>query len=498
MHNRLVRLAQSMAARPGITLAWSLLAAGFLYFGILTRGSFGLANKTGSGFAFNSMLLHLLQGQFDVDPDTIANEGFVVNGKVYSYFGIFPALFRLLFLPFVDLTRTNVTTISCLVADLIAVGAQLGITLKIFRRFGVAGREYLFLSLVVTALISGPQLFLLRPSIYQESVYWALAFSYAFLYFLLDIFVLGRAIAAGALTVMATLAGLTLLTRVSVSIALYGAMAIVYFHILLSTENGERRSPGQMLASIAKPQLVLPAVVLLGFAVATGYVNFMRFGNPLEFMDLRHHLMSIIENPDRIPRLQQYGEFNPARIWYGVLYYFIPVWMLRDASGILIFSDFRHNYMDMVELPPGSFLLSDPLILALGGIAIARMVGRRPDPAGSLVIVALTAALAVPAVLDLSAISYSARYRGDFYPLFLFLAFVGLRSILAQSPDDYRRATLPRIALPLTGISVVSGVILLGLYWLSPFGDAERFLKDGWIKGYESRLRPAPSAESPK
>ena len=38
------------------------------------------------GLAFNSMLLHLLQGTFDVDPATIGPEGFVRNGLTYSLF----------------------------------------------------------------------------------------------------------------------------------------------------------------------------------------------------------------------------------------------------------------------------------------------------------------------------------------------------------------------------------------------------------------------------
>src|SRR5258708_6942559 len=118
------RITRFMIRRPGVTIAVSLAAIAFVYLGILTRGSFSLALKSPAGLAFHHMLLHLLLWQFDVDPETIANEGFLVNGKVYSYFGIFPALFRLPFLPFVDLTRTNLTSISCLVADLALVGAQ--------------------------------------------------------------------------------------------------------------------------------------------------------------------------------------------------------------------------------------------------------------------------------------------------------------------------------------------------------------------------------------
>src|SRR5690242_15449042 len=72
------------------------------------------------GLTFNSMLLHLLHGEFNVDPNAIGLEGFIRDGKVYAYFGILPALLRLPLLPFLDLTTTDVTAPSCLLAASIA------------------------------------------------------------------------------------------------------------------------------------------------------------------------------------------------------------------------------------------------------------------------------------------------------------------------------------------------------------------------------------------
>src|ERR1700733_15194785 len=46
-------------------------------------------------FTFNSMLHHLLHGQFYVDPEIVRNEGFLRNGHVYVYWGIWCALVRL-------------------------------------------------------------------------------------------------------------------------------------------------------------------------------------------------------------------------------------------------------------------------------------------------------------------------------------------------------------------------------------------------------------------
>ncbi|WP_205665031.1 hypothetical protein, partial [Acetobacter cibinongensis] len=40
---------------------------------------------------FNSMMDHMLHGRFDVDPYCVQKEGFLRNGRVYAYWGIFPA-----------------------------------------------------------------------------------------------------------------------------------------------------------------------------------------------------------------------------------------------------------------------------------------------------------------------------------------------------------------------------------------------------------------------
>jgi hypothetical protein len=72
-----------------------LVVIAFIYYVFLIAGhSFRLFEPTELGMSFNSMLEHLLRGQFDIDPRAIRFEGFVHNGKTYSYFGIFPALLR--------------------------------------------------------------------------------------------------------------------------------------------------------------------------------------------------------------------------------------------------------------------------------------------------------------------------------------------------------------------------------------------------------------------
>jgi hypothetical protein len=46
--------------------------------------------------AFDSRVVHLLRGEFTVDPEAIGYEAFTRGGKNYGYFGIFPAVHNML------------------------------------------------------------------------------------------------------------------------------------------------------------------------------------------------------------------------------------------------------------------------------------------------------------------------------------------------------------------------------------------------------------------
>src|SRR5262249_28121419 len=153
------------------------------------------------------------------------------------------------------------------------------------RQLGAEGRHYLLLALMAVALVAGPQFFFLRPSIYQEPVFWSLAFAYWLLYFAIDILFFGRAATLGTLSLMAALAGVTLITRVSVAVALYGAMAVILLATLMPAK-GERFHLLRAIGGIFAPRRLLPGIILLIFAAAAGYVNYERFGNPTTFIDL--------------------------------------------------------------------------------------------------------------------------------------------------------------------------------------------------------------------
>jgi hypothetical protein len=296
---------------------------------------------------------------------------------------------------------------------------------------------------------------------------------------------LGGVARGRTLFALAALAGLALLTRAPVGVGLYAAMGALFAVLLLKPVTrapvfGEDVSLQSVIGRIA------PAVLLLGlFAAIAGYVNFMRFGDPTKFIDPRFHIMSVTEFPDRMARLTQYGEFNFARIWYGLGYYFFPVWLFHQSDGALAFAAFRHRLIDVAELPASSFFISDPLLLGFTGFGIASAFKRLHATSGpSVLMLSIAAGLAIPCILECIAWAYALRYRGDFYPLFLFGALAGLCYFL-QRPTGQARVHLIWTA---AGVSIVVSIILLGLYYMSPFGDPEKCLAHGWIEGYHARL----------
>jgi hypothetical protein len=100
-------------------LELALLALMLLLYGPLLWISTRLSPADPLDLTFNSMLEHLLHGQFDVDPKIVGLEGFTRGGRVYAYWGIWCALLRLPLWIFrrMDL---DVTMWSCLAAVCLA------------------------------------------------------------------------------------------------------------------------------------------------------------------------------------------------------------------------------------------------------------------------------------------------------------------------------------------------------------------------------------------
>jgi hypothetical protein len=478
-----------MFSRNELRLQLFLVAFMLLYFGaLITNGSFNFLQREDIGLTFNSMLEHLLHGHFDVDPEAVGAEGFLRDGRVYAYWGIFCAVIRLPLLAFKGGLMTDVTRLSCLIAICLAGAMKLRTALFV-RRFCQPGAvsEWAFALLAIYIVLGGAQVGYLRATIYQEVVFWAAALGAAFVYCAIKGIILAR-FTPGLLSWMALLAGLALLTRVSTGLGLYVATGLLLLALIIdaavrSTSRGSLA--GRLLTATLSRQVLVPTAILVGFLVATGLVNFFRWGSPTTFADYSLYLMNE-HYPDRQPRTYMYGLFNVARIPFSLGYYFAPMWMFEGTDGKLLFETEQTRLFDAVELPPSSFFLTDllPIVfIVFLAASILRPQSLRPISLGQFL--ALAAGLAVPCVLMLTAIYLAYRFRMEFYPEIDLLAFLGfyVATSSAGALAILRRYRVWTTVATL--VSIISAHYTLLLYNKFPTGPSQSYLHEKWRGGVD-------------
>ena len=450
---------RAVPSRPWRRRRWltgvAVVVAAYVLVGIVSR----LGHHQGpAALTFNSMLDHLLHGRFDVDPAAVGEEGFAREGRVYAYWGVLPALLRLPVALLPGWRALDFTAGFCVVALLLMAAVKLW-TVRLVLRHNPAVPPALARATYVVIGLSGAQTCFLRFNLYQEVCFWAGLCGAVFV--AAAVSAQHRGLGERQRLIMAAAAGAALLTRVSTGIGLIAA-----FGLLLLAEGWRGRADWR--AELRRSALPLLVVAAAGLATAT--VNYGRWGNPLTFADYQLYIFNQ-HFPDRLARTAAYGLFNLQRIPFGLVYYLLPVWVLRGQGGELLFARERARLIDSAELPPSSFLLTDPLLLLLAASALAGWIGRRP---GALRGGAVAAGLTLPPLLMLTAISMCHRYRIDFYPLIEFLAFSGLAMVGGRGLPSR-----PRLVWTLTAVSVACSLAVGILYVVGRLGPAHLLIGQG-------------------
>jgi len=453
---------ETLLAHP-IKFAALLAIIAVYYLFLLSNGSFSLIVPEMLGRVFNSMLLHLLRGQFYVDPKVIDFEGIIHDGKTYAYFGVFPALLRLLAMPFIDVAQADLARLSCLTAVTIYVALQLRMLLTVHNGLPTRSRTGGLLAVMITAtVLSGPQLYILASaSIYHEPILWAAVMAAAYNLVVIQAVTLrGGSLDNRDLGTLAVLAGLALLTRVSIGAALYfGTILLVAW-----TAWHRHGKPAELMATVAaaiRDWCLWPSVLILGlFAAVVGGINVARWGNPLTFADVHHYLL-YLRHPKYLEVQSKFGEFNLGRIWIGALYYATGIpYLLKSVSP---FGEFLATRVVGIEAPPLTPLLTNPLTVLLVGIGIYRLWWRPELPAEALTPLRLTLiGHAVAVFLILSYIWFTLRYRFDFAPFMTLGALVGYRCVsatAAEASETWRK----RMVVAATGLCALG---VLGSHYL--------------------------------
>ena len=452
-------LQEASRERLQLLLLW---AAGVACAGLMIASKVDI--DTVKGMVFNEMLVRLLQGRFDMSPATIGYEAFVYKGHTYAYFGIFCALIRLPLL-LVGQIGANATKLSVLCAAAVSLGARLAaLNLALGRAQGVS--RGLRLTILGGVTLGGESLQYLRPDIYQEVCSWGAALAAVFV-LLAVLRVLGERRRAGWLYAgMASMAGLALLCRVSYGLGLSAALGA-----MLCVEAWRGRSRLAQLKTLA------PAAVILAlFMVATGGVNAARWDDPFAFVPMRYQRVLVQGQPDRLQRMERYGEVNVRRIPFALQYYFAPVWELQDRKGDMLLQKTQLKLFDCVELPPSSLLLSDAVVCLLAGAGLWALARRRAPVSDPALAWGALAGLACSGALMLVALSLAFRYRMEFYPALDFAACIGAASLRF---DPRRQPN--RLFLYLGGVGAALALISQSLYAYTPHGPAlDLDMRGGW------------------
>jgi hypothetical protein len=477
-----------------IWLQLALLVFMLIVYGAILIGArlFPSAQPGSLNLTFNSMLERLLHGRFDVDPEIVGNEGFLRDGHVYAYWGIWCALIRI---PLWLVHRMNwdVTLWSCLAAVCLATSAKVR-TLLFLRQHSPSGSalNLAFGLMLIDLLLGGSAIGFLKSSLYQEVVFWVAAFAAIFVYLAIRGLV-SRAFDCALLCGMALCAGLAVLTRVSTGIGLvlaFGLLELVLAaQAVLHGEPGESTVLSRVARAITARRVLFPFAILFALLLLTATVNYFRWGHAQTFADYRYYLMNA-KYPDRPLRIAQYGLFNIERIPFGLIYYFFPVWVLPGGGGQLLLESQQQRLIDAWDLPPSSFLLTDLLplaFIALGVCALRRRSkGYTPFLGQSM---AIAIGLLAPCLLMLTAVHMSYRYRMEFYPEIDLLAFLGFYSVVSDARLGQRLLHWSRSMVGALAVSTVSSVAILALFYLSGPGAQQLQLRQGIVHYYQERLQ---------
>jgi len=340
--------------------------------------------------------------------------------------------------------------------------------------------DVLVWALLATFVLGGSSVPFLRATVYQEAILWEGVFASAFVVLALRGLTARDGFSPRILVLMTIAAGCCLLTRVVMATGLYaGILALLVWQfggeIVRNSRDAPagpshaRRGAGFRMPSTGR--FIAPLIILAVFASAAGFINYQRFGHPLAFANfsVQTHLpTSHGVHLAGLPALEEYGEFHPRRIPYGLMYYFAPVWFVHSDNGGFLFDDYRKK-IDLIEPPPSSFVVTDPLLLMLAAAGFGALCRRNrmalSRPAAALI----AAGLALPPVLLLMAFAMAFRYRMEFYPLFVFLTLIGAFGIKPEIAAPRPRSTLGLVLFAMVGI--VASHLVLAIYKISPWGD---------------------------
>ena len=412
-----------------ITGAYAILATA-----LLTNFDFNLFGAEKYGLLFNDMAQRLLHLDWTIDPKIIDIDGFHIDGRTYTYWGILPAIPRIP-LVLAGLGDIVVARISCILSLTLYVWSNVRLT-QVIATTAKSPQTLLLAGLWIASLVfSGPPAYLLNAGwANNEAVFWSAAFAAVFNYVVLSDYFDGRWPEDSRLVWLSALAGMSLLTRAPNGVGLFAAVGL--FSLRQLWDWYRHRTTGRLL-----PIAAVGLILALSIAVA-GAVNAGRWGNPLVFAPFEKQQLTA-SDPRAVRIITQQGMFSVTRIPISALYF---------ASGMPFkarFETLLDEHFSDVEGPRIPLLLVSPLpiLFAVWGILA---LFRRPRPQAVVPTILIGSHL-LTFILVLAVPFLAWRYTFDAWGMICASGAIGFAS-LVKKPQSAKLMTV-LVALLLVGIS---------------------------------------------
>jgi hypothetical protein len=392
---------------------------GLLYLGALTNWTwevFGF-DRLSLGAGYDSLADNLLRGQALVDPRYVRPEAIFTPRGTVMYFGIFPALLRVVANFLMPSMWGRWTALSTATACVLAVWGFIRgtrIALSSNPDLSARWRTVFFLASFVTLALGSPVLHLVAASnIYFENIAWAFAGTMVALSFLAGA-TLARDFRARTMIGYSTFACMASLARPTYGGPLWLVAGLLLW---LLFRRPELERPWRALLA-----LVIPLVAMF---LVLGWYNAARWGSPFISIDLTGYVQRKCYEFVIVQ-----GQWNPHRLVTGFFNYFTvsPRHFLPEPPYVRLilpeylnpqyFNEFRQGFL--------SIPVSAPWLLPTSIVGIVLAMRRRPRKP---VLLATVSLLATQIILICGFYHICHRYSLEIYPTlvfgyFYFLAFV--------------------------------------------------------------------------
>lgn len=436
-----------------IAILVSLLSIIFTY--IVSHGNMDLFTREVMGSNYVGTLENLKIGRFDIPPEYSQGERYFRNGKIYMYYGVFPALLRGVIELFLSRGNTDWSRISTILAAIITVISCVSTFLIVASKISSSlFTKYYYAALFALSIAFGsPVIFLLSCAyIYHEAVIWGLAWNCVFIWAFIKL-LYSKNIDNKLLFVLSVSCSFALLSRITFFLSTMPAMVFLSFIFALEVIQKSRnlkvieiflswvRLP-KLNTPLWKALLVLwlPLLLCISFQFK---LNYERWGHPLVFEDFKYY-ENAMQDPASLILFERSGGFvHHSRMLQEFLYYFIPAknHFSEDFPYIKITpydnSVFKiktaHIYPNEEgnPLPLNSFYFFFTTIVSLCVLnSLLHGLG-----------IFLILSLLMQCILHLGIYAVSLRYTADFIPLFIVCSMASL-AVLVKIENISKKARI--------------------------------------------------------